>query len=173
MICVAETTVNPGAFVPARLTDVAPVKFVPVITTLLPAAPLPGLNPLIEGNGGTVTVKFTAAVAVPPAVVTDHFPVEAPAGTVAVTCVAETTENDATVPFSFTDEAPAKFVPVIVTDVPPGPDVGLNELIVGAGTVTVNEPTLVAVPPGVVTLQVPLAAPEGTVTVIWVAELTV
>ena len=31
---------------------------------------------------------------------------------------------------------PLKFVPVIVTDVPTGPKVGVNEVIVGAGTGT-------------------------------------
>ena len=39
--------------------------------------------------------------------------------------------------------------------------------------VTVNEAELVAVPPGVVTLILPVVAPEGTVAVILLAELTV
>ena len=44
--------------------------------------------------------------------------------------------------------------------------------MVGAG-ITVKLPGLVAVPPGVVTLMVPVVAPAGTVAVIWVAESTV
>jgi hypothetical protein len=38
--------------------------------------------------------------------------------------------------------------------------------------VTVNEPELVAVPPGVVTLIVPLVAPFGTVVEMWLASVT-
>ena len=58
-------------------------------------------------------------------------------------CVAEFTVNDvALVALNFTTlvvkfaplTVPLKFVPVIVTDVPTGPKVGVNEVIVGAGT---------------------------------------
>jgi hypothetical protein len=44
---------------------------------------------------------------------------------------------------------------------------------VGAPGRTVNVPLLVPVPPGVVTLTVPVVAPAGTVAVIEVAEFTV
>jgi hypothetical protein len=40
------------------------------------------------------------------------------------------------------------------------------ELMVGAPTVTVKLDGLVAVPPGVVTVTVPVVAPDGTVAVI-------
>jgi hypothetical protein len=53
-------------------------------------------------------------------------------------------------------------VPLIVTLVPTGPLVGAKLVIVG-GLTTVNEPVLVAVPPGVVTLSGPVVAPVGTV----------
>ena len=79
------------------------------------------------------------------------LPVVAPVGTVAVICVAEFTVNDvAVVVLNFTELVvkspvivPLKFVPVIVTDVPTGPKVGVNEVIVGAGTVTVKLVALV------------------------------
>ena len=68
---------------------------------------------------------------------------------------------------------PMKLVPVMVTVLPLGPEVGVNEVIVGAAAY-VNAPASVAVPPAVVTLT--LTAPAGlagVVAVIWVAELTV
>jgi hypothetical protein len=80
--------------------------------------------------------------------------------------VAELTVNEAEVTLNLTRVAPVKFVPVIVTDVPIGPLVGVKLVIVGAGAVTVKVPALVAVPPAVVTLIVPVVAPEGTVAVI-------
>src|SRR4029453_2025156 len=92
---------------------------------------------------GMLTVKFAALAIVPPGVVTLILPVVAPVGTVAVICVAESTWNVvAVVVLNFTELVvkvaplivPLKFVPVIVTDVPTGPKVGVNELIVGAGT---------------------------------------
>src|SRR5439155_5410873 len=111
--CVAEFTVNVVALVPLNFTDVAPVRFVPVITTLVPTGPLVGEKLVIVG-AGAVTVKLLALVAVPPGVVTEIAPVVAPAGTVAVTCVAEFTVNVvALVPLNFTDVAPVRFVPVI------------------------------------------------------------
>jgi len=75
------------------------------------------------------------------------------------------------VPPKRTAVAPVKLVPVMVTEVPVPPDVGLNPLIVGAD-VKVNVPLLVAVPPGVTTETVPVV-PVPTTAVIWVLELTV
>jgi len=129
-----------------------------------------------------LTVKFVALVAVPPGVVTLILPVVAPAGTVAVICVAEFTVKDvALVVLNFTElvvkfvplTVPLKFVPVIVTDVPTGPNAGANEVIVGAGTgTTVKFPLLRAVFPLTVTRIGPVVAPLGTGTVIWVALFT-
>ena len=73
---------NVVAAVPLNLTAVAPVRFVPVITTLVPTGPLVGLKLVIVGE--PMTVKELALVAVPPGVVTATVPVVAPAGTVAV-----------------------------------------------------------------------------------------
>ena len=91
----------------------------------------------------------------------------APLGTLAVTRVpAPFTENVvAATPPNFTEVAPVKAVPLMVTTVPTGPLVGVNEEIVGAAAVTVKLVALVAVPPGVVTVIVPVTAPVGTVAV--------
>ena len=42
VICVAELITNEVAFVPPNLTADAPVKFVPVITTVVPLVPIVG-----------------------------------------------------------------------------------------------------------------------------------
>ena len=80
--------------------------------------------------------------------------------------------NEAVTPPNVTAVAPVKAVPVTVTTVPTGPLVGVKDESVGAG-MTVKLDTLVAVPPGVVTLTGPVVAPTGTVTVIRVPESTV
>ena len=67
--------------VPLNFTDVAPVKFVPVIVTLVPTGPLEGAKLAIVG--GFVTVKELLLIAVPSGVVTLIGPVVAAAGTVA------------------------------------------------------------------------------------------
>ena len=68
----------------------------------------------------------------------------------------------ALVPLNRTAVAPVKIVPLMVTPDPTGPLAGQKLVIVGAGT-TVKLLALVAVPPGVVTLSVPVVAPAGTV----------
>ena len=69
------------ALTPLNATAVAPVKFVPLIVTLVPTGPLVGAKLVIVGAG--TTVKLLALVAVPPGVVTLTGPVVAPVGTVA------------------------------------------------------------------------------------------
>jgi hypothetical protein len=78
---VSELTVK-LALTPLNVTAVAPVKFVPLIVTLLPTGPLVGVKLVIVG-GLTTTVNALALVAVPPDVVTLSGPVVAPGGTVA------------------------------------------------------------------------------------------
>src|SRR5262252_5520297 len=73
-------TVNVAA-VPPNETAVAPVKFVPVIVTPVPARPKVGAKEVMAG----VIAKLAALVAVPSSVVTVMGPVVAPAGTVVVT----------------------------------------------------------------------------------------
>ena len=69
------------ALTPLNATAVAPVKFVPLMVTLLPTSPLVGVKLVMVG--GLVTVKLLLLVAVPSGVVTLTGPVVAPAGTVA------------------------------------------------------------------------------------------
>ena len=168
---VADVTVKVALLLP-NFTAVVPVKFVPAIVTTVPTRPLPGVKPVIVG--GATIVKELALVAVPLGVVTMIGPVVAFAGTVAVICDADLTLNDALTPLKVTLVAPEKFVPLMVTDVPVLPLVGVKLEIVGAGpAVTVNEDALVAVPPAVVTVIGPVVTPAGTVAVIWAAEFTV
>ena len=79
-----------------------------------------------------VTVNDAVLVPVPAAVVTATGPVVAPAGTVAVIWVPEVTVNVAAVPLNFTAVAPVNPVPVMLTDVPAAPEVGVNEETTGA-----------------------------------------
>ena len=97
-------------------------------------------------------------------------PLVAPPGTVVVICVpAPLTVKEAAVPLKLTRVVPAKLLPSICTWVPLPPDVGLIEVITGAG-MTVKEVLLVPVPPSAVMLMVPLVAPTGMVAVHWVVE---
>jgi hypothetical protein len=169
VIAVAEFTVK-LALVPLNRTAEAPVKFVPLMLTLVPTGPLVGVK--LETVGGLMTVKLPALFAVPAEVVTLIKPLVAPAGTVAVIAVAEFNVKVALVPLNRTAEAPVKFVPLIVTLAPTGPLVGVKLEIVG-GFTTVKLPALLAVPAEVVTLIGPLGAPAGTVAVIVLAEPTV
>jgi hypothetical protein len=79
--------------------------------------------------GAAVTLKLVELVAVPPGVVTLIGPLVAALGTVAVIWVSEFTVNCAAVPLKATFVAPVNPEPLIVTEVPTGPLVGENELI--------------------------------------------
>jgi hypothetical protein len=131
VICVALFTVKLAADVALNFTEVAPVKFVPVIVTEVPAKPLVGLK--LEIVGVFVIVKLAADAAVPPGVPTRIFPVVVLAATVAVICVALSTEKLAAVfPLNVTAVAPVRFVPVMTTTVPATPDGGVKLEIEGA-----------------------------------------
>ena len=157
-----------------NLTVVAPVNLVLVMVTEVLTGPLVGLNEVMVGAPGTVTVKLVALVPVPPEVVTEMGPVVAPVGTVAVIRVLLFTVNVvAETPLNFTEVAPVKPVPVITTDVPTGPLVGLKDVTVGtAAAVTSKLAALVAVPSAFVTEIGPSGAPAGTVVVIVCGLLT-
>jgi len=117
-------TVN-VATLPPNETDVAPVKFVPVIVTPAPTPPRFGAKEVMAG----VTVKRVVVTIGPlPGVVTVMVPVVAPAGTVVVIVPEGLTVNVAAIPLNETAVAPVKVVPVIVTAVPTGPKVGVNGL---------------------------------------------
>jgi hypothetical protein len=79
-IAVSETT-EKVALTPLKATAVAPVKFAPLIATMVPTGPLVGAKLVMLGGG--ITVNAPVLVAVPPGVVTLSGPVVAPAGTVA------------------------------------------------------------------------------------------
>jgi len=88
---------------------------------------------------------------VPLGVVTLIGPVVVPVPTTAVIWFGLLTVNDdAFVPLNFTAVVPVRFEPLMVTEVPTGPLVGLKDEMVGVpGTVNIVE--LVPVPEGVVT----------------------
>jgi hypothetical protein len=75
-------TVKVVALVPLNSTEVAPVRLVPVMVTLVPTGPLVGEKLVMVGE--PITVKLLALVAVPPGVVTAMGPVVAAAGTIVV-----------------------------------------------------------------------------------------
>src|SRR5207249_2857681 len=74
-IAVSEVTVK-VALTPLKATDVAPLKLVPLMVTVVPTGPLPGEKLAIVG--GFSTANALALVAVPPGVVTLSGPVVAP-----------------------------------------------------------------------------------------------
>jgi hypothetical protein len=156
--------------IPLNFTAVAPVKFVPVMVTIVPTSPLVGVKDVIVGSGigKVVTVKSAELVAVPSGVVTDILPVVAPAGTVAFTDVAVISVIVLTataVPLNLIEVIPPKFVPLIVTTVPTIPLAGVKELKVGdVGALTIKLVILVAVPSDDVAVIFPVVAPTGTVT---------
>ena len=167
VIWLSSTTTFDEAAVPPKLTAVAPVKLVPVMVTVAPAAADVGVNEVIVGAAINVN---PVRVPVPTGVVTLTLP-DDPDATTAVILVALTKVNEvAAVPPKLTAVTPVKLVPVMVTVVPDPADVGVKEVMVG-GTLNVN-PARVAVPPPVVTLTLPVA-PLPTTAVIRVALDTV
>jgi len=109
-----------------------------------------------------VTVKFTPLLATPPTFTT-IFPVVAPAGTDVAMPVVVQLVVAAGVPLNVTVPEDPKLVPVIVTAVPAGPDVGFRLVMEGGGAdvVTVKFTPLLATPP-TVTTTFPVMAPVGT-----------
>jgi hypothetical protein len=160
-----------------NLTALAPVKLVPVIMTEVPTGPLVGVKDVMVGRGDCVTLKSLELVAVPFAFVTWIGPSVPLLGTVAVILVSLTTVNDAALWLSNSTSFTAgllKWVPLIVTKVPIGPLVGLNEVIVGAfDCVTLKSLELVAVPSAFVTWIGPSVPLLGTVAVIVLSFTTV
>ena len=130
-------TVKLVADVVPNLTAVAPLKFVPVMVTVVPPAtgPLDGETPVSAGSAINVNWSAADVTLVPSGVVTVTSTVPVPAGEVAVMVDGLTTVNAvaATTP-NLTLLAPVKFVPVMVTVVPPaaGPKVGLSAVTIGA-----------------------------------------
>src|SRR5439155_866517 len=180
VIVVAVVTVTPVAAVPPIVT-VAPVtKFVPVIVTPVPPAVEPdgGAMEVTVGAGPAYVKPLVNVAACVSGLVTVTFAAPAAcAGVVAVIVVAFVTLTlVAAVPPMLTVAPVTKFVPVIVTVVPPAvePDGGAMDVTVGAGPAYVKPLVNVAAcVSGLVTVT--LAAPAacgGVVAVIVVAFVT-
>ena len=117
--------------------------------------------------------KSSLLIALPCLVITEIRPDPAPDGTVVAieVVVAEVTVVRAMLRrVSFLMRLVLKFVPVTVTDVPGGPTLGVNPVIVGTPEEpTVNTEPLAADPAGEVTPISPVVAPAGTVVTIRLA----
>ena len=124
------------------LALVVVLKFVPLIVTAVPGVPDVGLIEVMAGVGVViaVTVKLTALLDFPATVTVTFTAPAAMLGTVALNEVAVADVTVAAVEPNITVLLPAvvlKFVPVMVTEVPGAPEVGLIALMVGAGVDTV------------------------------------
>ena len=125
-------TLRPVAGVPLIVTLVAPVKLVPNKVTTVPTGPEVGVKLVMVGSEA-VTTKELLLNAFPAGVVMRTKPVVLPLETTAVAVVEfTTTRPDAVVPLKATLVAPVKLIPVIVTLVPIGPDVGVKLVMTGA-----------------------------------------
>jgi hypothetical protein len=147
VICVGVGRPTDVAFVLLKRTWVAPQRFVPVIvTSVVPAVPNVGLNPVTVGAPACVTSN--ALVALPSPLVTWTLPSVALHGTLVEIVVAPTIVNAAATPLNVTDVTFGllKFVPVIVTVVPGAPLEGFRFEIVGAaadaGSAVTSTPTI-------------------------------
>jgi hypothetical protein len=114
-----------------------------------------------------VTANATPLLLTPPTVTTT-LPGVAPLGTATPMLVGpQLLAGGASVPLNFIVLVPSdapKFAPVIVTEVPTGPEAGLRPVMFGAEAVvvaTVNAIPLLALPP-TVTTTFPVVAPAGT-----------
>lgn len=137
------------------------------MVTVLATGPLAGEKEETVGGGATVN----ALVAVPPGVVTLTEPLWALDGTVVLIWVSEITLKVAVLLLkNLTDVVPVKLVPLIVMGRPIAPLDGDSDVIAGVG---VKVLALVAVPLELVTVTLPVVAPEGTSAVILVAEFIV
>lgn len=178
LVAVLAVTMAGSPLKSTKLSEVFVLKFVPVIVTTVPTAPVPGVNEVMVGAGGQVTSKSVEPVILLQAIVTViGTKPTGPVGTVAVIVVGVLAVTTALYPPKSTMLSlgvALKFVPDIVTMVPGVPVMGEKEVIVGVGPhVTVKSLGLVAVPPAVDTLIFPVKAPAGTVVVMDVVVLAV
>jgi hypothetical protein len=183
--CVAVAVPNLTALAENRV----PLKFVPVMVTVVPPemGPADGFTPETVGGGAT-NLNLLDDEAVPPGVVTEMANVPGTwALVVAVMVVGLVTVNVVTlvVP-NFTSVAvkpgmcvsvvnvPLKFVPVMVTVVPPlvGPVVGVNEVMVGGGGTNLKSVGAVAGPVTLVTVTGTVPRRWGKVTAVMVVGPT-
>src|SRR5712664_580936 len=160
------------AGVPLNVTVLLPCvepKLAPAMVTDVPNGPVVGFRLVMLGE--RVTMKFMVLLAMP-LIDTTTFPVVAPSGTGTAMTVSLQLFGLAVVPLNETTlvlvpTVGPKFVPLIVTTVPTGPEVGFRLVILGGG-VTVKGRPLLGTPP-TVTTTLPVVAPTGTFTSMLVA----
>ena len=138
VIWVLLTTATLVAAVPPIVTAAPETKFVPVIVTLVPPAVEPVFGETLVIVGVATKVNALARLPLcPPEVTVTVVGPALPAGVVAVICVALTTTTFvAAVPPTVTAAPEAKFVPVIVTLVPPAVDPLFGDTFVTVGVAT-------------------------------------
>jgi hypothetical protein len=125
--------------------------------------------------GGVVselpTLKLIPLLATPETVTTT-LPVVAPLGTGATMLVPLQLLGVAATPLNFTALVPCvapKFAPLIVTDVPTAPEVGLRLLMLGDAVLLTVKFTPLLATPSAVTTTLPVVAPLGTTATMLVA----
>ena len=136
MVVVFQLVAVP-ADTPLNLTVLVPCvepKLTPPIVTELPTDPEVGFKTKMAGP--ELGSKTEQLLDIPPTVTRTH-PMVAPAGTGTTMLVALQLVGVASTPLNVTfPVVEPKFVPVIVTDVPGEPEVGLREVIVGGAETT-------------------------------------
>jgi hypothetical protein len=137
VIWLSESTVKLGAVVALNRTCVAPQRLVPVMTTLVPTGPLVGANELTVAGPGAVASKMSMLAVSGLGVLTLIGPSSVLHGTTAVALVSlrnvHVTAASGPAPASkSTPVMPVNPVPVMVTNVPGGPLIGLNDVTVEA-----------------------------------------
>jgi hypothetical protein len=146
------------------LVPCAAPKFVPAIVTTAPTGAELGVRLVMLGVSRTA--KLTPALATP-FTVTTTLPVVAPAGTGTLIEVLAHVVGVPGVPLNVTVLVPwlvPKLVPLIVTDAPTAPEVGVKLVMLGVGRTVKLTPVLAT--PLTVTTTLPVAAPVGTGTCI-------
>lgn len=140
MMDVALLTVKDAAAVPPKLTAVALVKLVPVIVTMVPPESGPAFGDIEEIAGPAMKANRLALLVAlaPPGVATMISTVPTPPGgdTAVIDVGLLSVKDVAGVAPKLTELVPVKFVPLIVTLVPPeaGPLFGEMDATVGAAT---------------------------------------
>lgn len=143
-------------------------KLAPEITTVVPALPMMGKMPDIEGPPATVTTKLAVPLWPLTVITTAWVPAPRPPGTVASMTPPFHVPATAATPPMVSVEMPCdgpKLLPVIwMAVVPAAPDAGVIEVITGEpGVKTVNGTALLDVPPARTTRDCsPPGAPAGT-----------
>lgn len=115
-------------FTPFSCTAVIPEKLLPDTATSVPGLPEEGLKELMTGGNTTVN---TGPLAVPSGFATDTAPEVEPAATVNRTFPPPNTVKVWARAFNLTEVVVERLVPLTVTTVPTGPDVGLMEEMPG------------------------------------------